>query len=160
MKKAAGIILALFALAILQYYGFSRPVIIQSIPTFFDSFSGSTSLDFAFFLTAFGDVLFSISIIFLCFGIMWVAFDMFVSKDKEFRLVISKNTLVFLAVGGGLFFGSEFAQAFSRLMKLMFIEALLYALVTLAALEFTITILKYLKIDAPHFFLSIKLSQH
>ncbi|HLC47670.1 MAG TPA: hypothetical protein VJI13_01225 [Candidatus Norongarragalinales archaeon] len=159
MKKAASLVLILVALSALNYYGFVRGTIVNAIPEFFQVL-GLISVgeaDFPWFILSIGEALLSIGVILLAFAIFWVAVELAISKDKDFKFVITRTPVVFLAVGSGLYFGAQFAHAFAQLLYLNFTAVLIDSLFAIASIELTLTLLKYLKGDSDRFQLEVRL---
>lgn len=157
MKKAAAALLILGALTIMFYYGFERPVLTSSILGFFAmmrDFSSGT-LDFPYFVQSLGDVLFSLSMVFINLGVIWVGLELLASREEEFKFTVPRTTVVFLAVGGGFFFGGAFAHAFARALQFSIWEVLVQLVLAIASLEFTLTLLRYMQTDARRFRFSL-----
>ncbi|MFH1443520.1 MAG: hypothetical protein ABIG96_05785 [Candidatus Micrarchaeota archaeon] len=158
MKKAAALILILVSISLLQYYAFVKGSILTAIPDFFTvvSMVSRGTADFPIFIHAIGNALLSIGIIFLSFAVCWIGLELLVSKDRGFRIVLSRNPIVFLSVGSGIYFGAQFSHAFGYLLTINFAQALIESLFALAALEFTLTLLRYLKSETGHFEFTLK----
>ncbi|MFH1442686.1 MAG: hypothetical protein ABIG96_01510 [Candidatus Micrarchaeota archaeon] len=161
MKKAVGVILILIAVVFLQYFGFTKPVILTSVPEFLLVLKEvqSGGADLAYFILTIGNFLMAIASIFLCFGTLWVAIDMLISKKEDFSLIVTRSPLVILSVGSGLFFGAMFAYVFFNLLRFVLVDAAIDVLLAIAALDFTLETLKFLESDARHFRFTVKLSK-
>jgi type II secretory pathway component PulF len=158
MRKAIAALMILIALLVLHYYGFVRPVILYAIPTFIEELNhfGSPESSLPYFFFSLSDALFSIAMIFLTFSFFWIGLNLALSKKREFEIEISKSPLVFLSVGSGLLFGAEFIQAFSYLLRISFFETIYYVLLSLIALEITLTLIRNLATNASEFIFAIK----
>ncbi len=162
MKKAVAAVMILFAVWMLQNFGFYQPIIITAIPNFFDQMDmvKAGTADFGNFLISISDAFLAMSVIFLSFGCLWVAFDFIASKESDFRAVLTRNPIMLLSIGSGLLFGSQFAAAFASLISMRLPDGALQVVLAIAALEFTMTLLRYLDMNAKKYVFSLKLSTH
>lgn len=161
MKKAVAALMLAVSIYLLHYYGFVQPIIVTAVPEFFHVLKDVNQGvgEFPYFIYTFGTALLSISIIFLSFGLFWAGLELAFSKSRDFSMVLSRTSVFFIAVGAGLLFMGQFASAFSFLLQLDFFNMLVGALFTLASLEFTLTLLRYLSTSADSFTFSIKFSK-